>query len=141
MIRFDGYYLEQPIQVHNGKSRDNKWSYLFHAYRFKKDGMVNISVQHKHIEDLINFEEKDFDESKTINKQYSFSDNKMILKSSSKFEKDVFLKVITPDKLSYVEVEGYFHFVPWDKQKDGKANVLKDLLNLLDKSKLKTYYE
>jgi len=141
MIRFDGYYLEEPSQIHNGRFRDNRWTYIFNAFHFEKGGTLKICIKHDHIEYLNNFKKEDFDDVKAETTKYNISSNQLIIKTSSPFGNDSVLEILNENTLFHSHRKRKIHFIPWERIKDDKTNVLKDLLDSLDKSKLNTYYE
>jgi len=141
MIKYNGYYLEEPTQIYNGRSRENKVSYFFNAYLFDKNGSLIVSSKHNHLEYLNNFTKDDFDQSRSVVKEYSTTNHQLILKGSSPYGKEIVLDVINKDKLYNSNADIYLYFVSWDTLENNKINVLRNLYESLDKNKLRTYYE
>ena len=141
MIRFDGYYLEEPTKVINGRSKKRDPSYSFNSYLFNKDGFLLISSKHNYIELLNNFKKKDFNVSKSLKKEFQIEGNQLILKPSSKFGNNIALDIVSRNKLYNSKSDKYLHFISWEDSENSSKNVLSELLNSLDESKLKKYEE
>lgn len=146
MIRFDGYYIEEPIEVYNGRAKEEKSSYSFNAYYFLDKENLKINSKHNLLSNLIDFNKRDFEGDLPIEKKINITNKKVIMLPSFSFENEVVFKVINSDKI-FNETSGrYMHFVPWSDSEVNNANNFKNstiyrLFGPFYHKKFKVYFE
>lgn len=146
MIRFNGYYIEEPIEIYDGRLVDEKSSYSFTAYSFNNDMMLMINSKHDFLNYISDFKKDDFDKNISTIRNYQIYQNKIIIEKEYSFAKDVILKVINSDKI-FNETSGrYMYFVPWSDVEVSKTNNLEDtviyrLFGPFYHEKYKVYFE
>lgn len=117
MIRYDGYYIEEPTEVYNGRSKGEKSSYSFTGYSFLDSKNLRISSKHELLSHLTDFAKKDFKGGLAIEKNVQIEKDKIIISKSYSFENELTFKIINSNKIYNETFKKYMYFVPWSDTK------------------------
>jgi hypothetical protein len=113
MINFNGYYIEEPTEVYDGRSKGNESFYLFNAYLFLEECRLLITSKHDYLKDLTDFTKSNFEPDKCIEKNIGVFENSIIVKKSSLYSNDVLIKIETPQKLYNTVSKKRMYFISW----------------------------
>ncbi len=75
MIRFDGYYVEEPTQIYDGRGKgtnEEKSSFSFNAFLFFDNGIVKIRSKHDKLNYLSHFTKEEFLGYLSLENRYTF---------------------------------------------------------------------
>jgi len=143
MIRFDGYYLEEPTEVHHGRSGGES-SYSFNAFCFMSDGFLKISSKHELLDDLGDFVKKDFESDTSDKIEVEVKGNKILVKPSGQFENEFSLEIIDHETVFNTLSKKKMYFVPWteiDGNPERSNAVMHKLFGPFYHNKYKVFYE
>jgi hypothetical protein len=146
MIRFDGYYLTESLEVYNGRSKE-KSSYSFNAYIFLKNGLVKIRTKHDYLKNLSDFTLSDFDDNKCVVCNFRIEKNEVIIKPNSKFGSEYSLVFESEKEIKISSSEQKLVFINWEKINNmalneiNNAMLIKSLYEPFYHEKYKVYYE
>lgn len=129
MIRFDGYYIEEPTQVYDGRGKgtnEEKSSFSFMAFLFSDNGKVKTRFKHDKLNYLSDFIKNEF--LGQLFSEYNYTDFKNKIKIDMPH---------APHNLTIIEVNNEFllyneasekklYFVSWEEIKSLKSNDFKD---------------
>lgn len=139
MIKTDGYYVENPVEIEDGRSNPTSYSYLFLAYLFDSEFNVYWSSQHQRLSELVDFKKSFFEISKATAMNWRQKENSIIIEKESEFSKDIIVQMISDDKLYNPNSKTYLHFVPWTRSASNKepGAILKSIFGPFEKGKFK----
>jgi hypothetical protein len=146
MIRVDGYYIEEPKEIFNGRSSEQKSSYSFNAYYFVDNHFLKISSKHDFLSNISDFIHKDFKDESTIVKKVNIQNNKIEVNKSFPFEDNFTLKILSPNKIFNETIKKHLYFVSWlelgnRKSKDFKDSCINQIFGPFTHKKFEVYYE
>lgn len=113
MIRFDGYYIYEPVLYQ--EREQHQPNYLNMAYLFKNNGVLIYTNKWSTKKESLLFSREDFDKSPDIscykinNKEIYYINN--CEKNGYKF----YLDLISDNEIRYRESGKIMRFVPWSK--------------------------
>mgnify|MGYP006883056189 CR=1 FL=1 len=128
MIRYDGYYIEEPTEVYDGRSIREKSSYSFNAYYFLDNKNLKISSKHKLLSNLLDFKEEDFVGDLSTKKKILVTEKKIAMSKSFSFENEVVFKIIDSKNIYNETFKKHMYFVSWSDVKELKINTFEDTL-------------
>ena len=129
MIRFDGYYVEEPIQVYDGRgkgSNEEKSSFSFSAFLFSDKGKVKTRIKHDKLIFLTDFSKNEF--LSTFSTEYNYS----ILKDEIKIDMPhasnnfTFIEIKNEYVLCNKASEKNMYFISWEEINRLKSNNFED---------------
>lgn len=114
MIRFDGYYLEEPIEVFNKRSDYKMSSFAFDAYLFDEDNNLKVVGKHDFLENLNDFVIEDFTDKNSDIFKYNKQNNQIKILKQYEFADDIFVDIINSNELYNKTRNKKLYFVKWD---------------------------
>lgn len=118
MIRNDGYYIEEPIEIFDARSKDEKSTYNFNAYYFVNNDSLIISSKNQILTGLLDFQKEDFSSNLSIRKKVQIREDQIIMLKSFSFENEVIFKIINSNKIYNETFKKYMYFISWDNLKE-----------------------
>lgn len=125
MIRFDGYYIEEPIEIYNGRSKKEKSSYSFTAYYFLDNENLKINSKHESISYLSDFTKENFIGESPSSRKFKIKNDEVIIKKEYDFAKDINIKIINAEHLLLNEKKNLY-FISWKDIEEKKSNDFKN---------------
>ncbi|MFD1292392.1 hypothetical protein ACFQ5N_00975 [Lutibacter holmesii] len=146
MIQFNGYYIEEPIEIYDRRLKGNKSSYSFNSFLFLKGGEVRIAAKHDFLMYLSDFKEIDFNGDLVLKKRFNITQNKIIIEKMFSFEDEITIEIIDSDKLYLKNTHKHLYFVSWDKVKKLEStkfenSIINNLFGPFQHKKFSIYYE
>jgi len=118
MIRNDGYYIEEPIEIFDGRSKDEKSTYNFNAYYFVNKNSLIISSKNQILTGLLDFQKEDFISDLSIRKKVQIREDQIIMLKSFSFENEVTFKIINSNEIYNETFKKNMYFISWDNLKE-----------------------
>ncbi|ARV05252.1 hypothetical protein BTO04_00445 [Polaribacter sp. SA4-10] len=113
MIRFDGYYIFEPVLYQERK--EHPPNYLNMAYSFNKNGIVRYTNKWSTEKSEILFTEKDFNDNSDKNCYKINGQEIYFIDNCKKNEYKFFYDIISENEIKYRESGDIMKFVPWKK--------------------------
>ena len=125
MIRHDGYYIEEPTEVHDGRSKGEKSSYSFTAYYFLDKENLKTNSKHELISQISDFTKKDFNGNSHSNRKFEINGKNIIIKKEYSFAKDININIISTNHF-LINNKKNLYFIPWEEIDKKKSNEFKN---------------
>lgn len=129
MVHYDGYYLEEPLEIIN-KRASNSVSYLFTAYVFDKNGSVKVSTKHEKLSKIKDFSKGDFEEGFEEGLAM-IEKNKIHSRPIGQQIGGVILTIISSSELVNKNSGNHLYFVPWEESLKNQNNSPYPIINEL----------
>ncbi len=140
MLRTDGYYLQEPLRIIDGRTKGEKRSYLFLAHRFYKDSTVRIDSKHERNQELVDFDCSDFNPERSTKCSYTLIGNVITIKDPGPFSQP-YDRIVVNDALIHQKSQKRSFFVPWDEVVRGEKKMIHRLFGPLDEGDFEIHYE
>lgn len=131
MIRFDGYYVEEPTEIYEGRgigTNEEKSSFSFNAFLFSENGKVKIRNKHDNLNYLSDFNKEEFSGHLSSKKNYIFFKNQIKIEMPYTPLNLTFIE-IKNELILYNEVTGKkLFFISWEEINNLKTNNFEDSL-------------
>lgn len=132
MLRFDGYYIEEPTELYDGRVSKEKSSYSFTAYLFINNGRLKINIKHDFLSYLSDFRKEDFNVDSLLEQKFNVSENKIIIQKEFSFEEEMIIEIIDSNKLYNTNSKKNMYFISWEMIEKVKTNNFEDsIMNLI----------
>ncbi|MAD97755.1 MAG: hypothetical protein CMB99_10560 [Flavobacteriaceae bacterium] len=146
MIRYDGYYIEEPTEIINGRAKTNKVSFSFKAYHFDEDNYFWVTSKHDHLDLLSDFSKSDFKSQIEDRTTYKEDSNKIIVQKEYEFSKDLVFEIDNPDEIVNKLTKKKSYFISWEElekneSKDFEGSLLNKIFRPFDHGKYNVFYE
>lgn len=140
MLRTNGYYLQVPLRIIDGRVKGEKRSYLILAHRFYKDSTVSIDVKHERNQELVDFDRSDFNPERSTECSYTLKGNVITIKDPGPFSQPYDM-IVENDTLIHLKSQKKSFFVPWDEVVSGEKKMIHRLFGPLDEGDFEIRYE
>lgn len=140
MLRTDGYYLQEPLRIIDGRVKGEKRSYLILAHRFYNDSTVRTDIKHERNQELIDFDRSDFNLERCSKCSYTLTGNIITIENDRPFTQPYDM-LIENDTLIHQKSQKKSFFVPWDEVVSGEKKMIHRLFGPLDEGDFEVFYE
>ena len=142
MIRYDGYYIEKPTKVINGRVKDYPVSFSATAFMFNQDNSLKIRSKHNNKELLSDFIKKDFTGSEVgLDKEFIIEGNHINIPKQKSYEGDIILDIINSEELFNRISQKPLKFISWKDVEEAKTPILLSIFGSLKEDNFQTRYE
>lgn len=115
MLRFDGYYIEEPSEVSNARSANSSLSFIFLAYTFFENSKLYWTIQHEREDGLFDFSKENFQLPKAFEEKWHENGEEIVIEKSEEYTGKVVLKKVGELSLFNLHSKKHLHFVPWTR--------------------------
>ena len=100
MIKFEGFYIEEPVKIIDERARSNKENYGFSSYEFVANNSVFLrTLYYTTFQELKSIKFKDLLTDKSSRLNWTENNSNIIIRDDSPFTKDYLIRVKSENEL------------------------------------------
>lgn len=141
MLKFEGYYIEEPVKIFDGRAINNKVNYSFGFFQFFKNNLVLYrSLNYSSFEELKSMQLEDLITRSFIKLKWSDKNSNVVISSDNPYGNDYSINIESENKL-YNELTGkYLWFVSKDLIDFSKKSAFDQIFSFVKWESIETKY-